>query len=646
MAALVDDGDTKTLPLPPGFTTANKKNPFFLGRFDGFRSLVKRDGNMLLPGVHSLYRKVFDFQQLYRDGMNKEAPVDIQPDGSVGPSGIHSSFDRCCTVSGYTMNPLSYVLRNNELLRSEMGLVNKWRSARHRDIFRATARHLLQTWKVSAPKLANRSKSGMPYMEYTAGEKLTRLYSMMEDGRKRVHRAFRMVGKHDLEGLRKDYGIVLGYILNTRGQVDYIGKDRWVNPFDFAMSGGKQGERMKADKTVFANGRAEPQMCAMRARIIQAFSNLPGTLMQIAANGHMQYMFVDMQSMTHHSDMDELCEEVNKKHGRADHSLYAGDVSDFDSTVPVFFDDEFYAILSEFYCDEFVELVKLSDRAPYFAPPLSKDGDPLWMGNPDDVSTFDVIGGIRSGSPWVSFKGKLFKIVEELCLADDFFHDVIERHDEYLHNQTVITIKNAGDDNQTYGPVEFIDWLEMARLKKDDNGVYEYGYFKVEKEKGAGFIGSIFYRDPDYQWHWMRKIHSAFEKQWCPEHGITSTHRKFYPFGWYQRKVIYGSHPQASLSNDMELHAWEESGCRHEFGNMNVIIDAAADMVGRPELYAESLADMEVLMSPDKLHYKFRDGTISERVLDLLVRRVDLDVCVNYMQDIYGGDFFDPITIQ
>lgn len=573
--------------------------------------LPMRRPTEVLPGVFSFDDRFLQFIRQLSKQLNEHPALKPELDENmmVGPNGIHTTFDRLRTVAGFASNPLSWVPIHNDILCDELGIPSDFRTQRHRDIFDEFFDLIFSEWKPTALKVPKHSTLGIPMMHvYDAGYKRecsTFLYEHIDD-------ILSLVGKRDFERLASEYGIVFCYNLNRRGQVDEPGKVRESNTKEYALSGGKKGQRIHADKkVVFPDGRVYDDFSATRERVVQGASWMLNCILQVVSSGHMYAMFDSYANTFHHRDPNDIAKEAAKA-GDATFS----DVSNYDASMREFLLRRMFERARRVWPDELIDMAEILYFAPYFTRPLDLNNDGpkrgTFVGNPYDPINKGVSAGNRSGHAWTSFVAKTMKVFDSLCVIDDIFGDVLGNVKLYLQGKGVISLKNNGDDEGAIGSTVAISAYRKVRYDG------QHGYFKIEPEKGQGFSGSLM------SWAGegaaIPRLHTPFEKFYCPERSIGGIFRPRWPIGFMTRLEAFEKHPSGHYAAEIHRQLWHDMMAPH-FGSFGEILIGAMESL---DVVYDGLTsiDKEVLDDPEKLYYKYTDADVSPEVLDRVVMRI------------------------
>lgn len=596
------------------------------------RPMTHQNGNFQVPNERSTSPEYLQFLDIACRLYNRDLKPSLDSDGYVGATGVHDGFDSIRTPPAYGMKTVTYLPVDNEMKRKEMKLPLTWLRERDRQIYEKLFDIVLRSWHVIDLKVAKNSKSGLPWLEYEVDKKMEMIRTILGSERN-FNIVLDGVLKENLERLFKDLRYVITFVHNVRWQVDRIGKSRLVADLEYALSGGKRGKMFPSDKRVVIGGVEYPEFSACRLRLIQGLSLLPAAMEQIKFAGHMKHMFVAFPETWHHTSVDSILARLADTD-----EIEAGDVSDYDSTVPWFMFEAFLKVMSAYYSPAEVEHTRMSLQAPYVTPPVERGAKKQWVGHPLLAADFKLKAGIRSGHPSVSCLGKLFKTGETLCIFDRMNGDVLEKMEEYLSWKRDLRIANSGDDEWDIMPSHRIKEYNVLRYSTDH--ATQVGYFKVEREAGKGFIGKIVQRTKgrNSTRKALPKIGSRFQKQYQNERGVDSLLRRKWPIGYYARRVLYKENPACRVAEQIDDYAWRKSGLERKHGPVDAIVEREFKlMIAEGGPLPETEADYFVLANPDAVHYAVDEKDVSKSVLDSLCKKVMHDEWLGTFSKHYGG---------
>lgn len=563
----------------------------------------------VLPGVYTYDDRLLQFIRQLSKELNEHPALkpELDTNSMVSANGVHTSFDRLRTVAGFASNPLGWISTDNTLLCDSLGLPQDFRNARHRMIFDEFFDLVWGSWKPTSIKVPKHSTMGLPLIwQYDANYKRAasvHLYKNASD-------VFSMIGRHEWEALADKYGIIFCYNLNRRGQVDEPGKERKVNSLEYALSGGRSGERLVADKhVVLPDGREYPDFSATRERVVQGASWFINCMLQPISSGTMYALFHEYPTVFHHTDPQDIADAAFHE-GDATFS----DVSQYDETMREFLLRRMFQRQRTFWPEHMVDAAEILYFAPYFSRPLDADGvrRGRFVGNPMNPIGEGVIAGNRSGHAFTSLVAKTMKVFDSLCVIDDIYKDVVGNVHHYLKDRGAIKLKNNGDDEGAIGSPTAIEAYRKVRYDG------QHGYFKIEPEKGQGFSGTLIrWKDTPLA---IPRLHTSLEKIYCPERPIGGIFRPRWPIGLLARLEAMEKHPVGHFATEIHRKLWHDMMQPH-YGSFGDLLSGAMEQL--PVQYdGLTSIEKEVLDDPEKLYYKYSDDDVSQAVLEEVCVRI------------------------
>lgn len=578
------------------------------------RPLVSRLPITIIPGFGANDRGVqsFDdaflaFYQQTIDDCNDQMPKDVDPRGYVGPSGIHDSFDRCLAVAGYSMNPMSMAPIDNAAFVESLGLpISDFRSARHKKIFHSFFRRLFSSWKRSSIKTAKLSTSGAPVWLPNAQHKREHALYLLSQ-HERVVRRFRARNMLSLAGEDK---VVFLFNAGRRDQVDAIGKERLVFPLEYALSGGRKGAPIVADKRVIIEGRTYERFSAVRARLFHGAPYAANFYPQIIATGTLHAMFENYAPTFHCSDVPKLAEGILPSE-----EVICSDATEYDRSMATFLIKEMFNVMREFWNDDWVDWSEHLAFSAYYTRPVSMaksgpESKPQRVGNPY-CPEHQVFKGNPSGHAMTSFIAKSMMVFDFLATADDITGNVDERMDDYLLHKMPLKTHNNGDDGMYRGERALVRRYAQHRF-----GEKNPGYFVLKPEQGHVWSGYIMAPQPEGGYRAYHRVHTTLEKLFCPERSAGSRFRPRWTIGFLQR-LNTGTNPSHSRLIEIIAKNWRDYAAPH-YGDLMEMITRHHE---RLEFNTAALtpADREVLEDITKYYSRgYTEEDISPQVMAML----------------------------
>lgn len=629
-------------PLPPGFEKASGKHPFFWKAWKWNVPLTTRRSVEMYPNVFTMDASYLNYLSMMRERGQDLLTVSLDDEGFVGETGIHKPVSAFGTVSGYMADPMAYPLKDNTLLRESLGLPNDWRRERDRQIYREWVDLFFAAWYDRPVKITDKSKFGMPYMEYAKAIKGAIVERALSD--QEFPKILKKLEARRLRDLRKDHQVILGGIVGKRGQSDSAETIRMVADREYAMSGGRAGKLIQTDKKVVVDNISYPGCNAQRARPIVGYSTTANSIGQILSTGHLYAAYERFAPCLKFAELqdkiDELCDEFLPLAPVL--SCFAADISNFDQTALAEFKwKEITASMATRWDPAIVSLQDLMHRAPYFTPALEVGGEAYWSGNPDNLNDFDSTGMLKSGHNMVTIVGIIEVVGDFLITADYAFGNVLGNVKSILEGDYHLRLWDKGDDHVIWGEPSAVQRYQEFATAKDGDKV-KYSYFAIAPEDGKQFIGQLMQRTGPRSFKALPRIHSLHEKSACNEHSVRTVFRPCWALGGFARKELYSASPAYDAYLELNRACWRDSGCEAKFGSLDAILDAGMDEGTTFWRQARTVIDLDVLINPQKLDYRYAEGAVSAGVVDLFKSTIKQELTSFWAHRLYSGEILDP----
>lgn len=599
----------------------NDSLSWIFGSFRGLKSpLVDRKPKELLLGVYSFDPVVLEYVRSLTFEFNKEFTPSLDDKKFVSKNGVHKSFDAMQTVAGYCSQPMSYTVVNNDLYCESLGLSSKtFKRPRHKEIFWELMQLAFSQYKYRPLRVPKLSTAGFPtgtsseVWKHRAGAWLLR----------HMEEPLELVGKGSYWQLAKKYGVVFLYKQQKRTQVDPPGKKRWAFNLEYALSGGRRSEPVAVDKSVKLPGGDFSDFSAVRVRSIHGAPFLTNIPLQAISTGVLYALFDWAGPTFHHTDMTVIAEKIEVS-GDAVFS----DISNYDMSMREFILRELMAVCREFMDERLVKWCETLLFAPYFTQPVAiPDGPggpgfsslrPQMIGDPRDPENA-VIAGNRSGHAWTSLIAKLIKFWDTLCVIDDLTGDVVGNVREYATHKMPLKVVNNGDDEGLIGPPAMVEAFRNYRFSQDSNP----GYFAAEPEDGQIFSGFMFMKE-EGRVRAVPRLHTTFEKIYCPERSIGGNFRPYWADGVEDRLTLdlspnadYSQNPSLGKALDIHNRLWHDKMAK-KYGSLVQIIMQGKLLEPVREELALTRIEREIRDRPEKLIYKYTDEDVSPEFLKMI----------------------------
>lgn len=596
---------------------------FMDGRAKHREPLVERNHRVILPGMDSFDHDVLKMQRTLVDELNKALPVSLD-DELFTDTGVHTSFDNIKGVAGYMQNPMSAKTIDNKLLRKELGLTPGY-SKRQKEIAELIWNLVWSRAKPSRVNVPKMSAGGMRRMSHDPQWKLD--YARWKTSPAVYDKFLQAVERGDAYWLANEMEIVYGMYLQKRLQLDSPGKVRLANDWAYALSGGARGTRRETDKrVVLPDGSVWEDFSALRVRVIDAGPWSINCDLQMVASSHMRALFELYPNTFHVNTASEITAVVNGKY------VYCSDVSEYDQSMSSDAIATVFRTMRARYPEGICRSAERLYQAPYFARPLSLEGDRgQWVKDPMDWG-FEMNSGNRSGHAFTSLVAKVNKIIETFFLFDHMYPVTVANVENYLRGAMPVGAVNNGDDEIVWTETR----VDMARFKTL-RGELELGHYVVKPEVGQGFSGLLLVR-PDrnvLEYKPTPRLQTPFEKCYVPERSIGTMMRQFWPIGWFDRINSLHESDAGREAWAIHNHAYRKH-LEPRFGALVGILERG--LRDLPSLGREYTAiEREVLAEPDKLHYKYSADDVSEKVLNAITSNIPPEYTAGWLKRYYTG---------
>jgi hypothetical protein len=415
------------------------------------------------------------------------------------------------------------------------------------------------------------------------------------------------------------YGLIAASSLSLRNQYDgfkkgpngkYKSKERLVNDYDFAISGGKNGSRFATSKDVYINGLIYPGKACTRTRIVNA---LPSAYNNIGSS-----VFEGLRSAAekkYHMTWKHRGKEHVKSKIDGYPYVIGLDVTQYDNSFPEWLYEEWLNELP--LTEDFKAFCRLGMKAPSFYSANGDKPEPVWTGDPLDIEYYNQYTGLPSGIFYTSMLGKDGFTWAVLCMLDDINSDVLGNVDAILrHEHPKYAISNMGDDTIVHSSSQNL--IDSLRTRAEHNAFGMSEYFKVDIEDGFRFLGMVGYKDEEGEVHLVGDLATYFGNMLVPERSIGSKMRQYGVYGLVERREVYRDNPSFEKADEIFQETFREV-----FGiSWMELLEQNMVLPQDSNIYVRNPADLEVLLDPSKLFYKYDSSEISEEILEIIQTNV------------------------
>lgn len=648
----------------PGIFDVNKdilndpraKLAFMANPTPGVRSALRPYVGMPIqvhPGVLSADPQFDAFKFELAVELSKMYPPNIDDHGFADETAVTRDYSALLTTSGLKMGQANVPPKDRSKMLADAGIINGWASPRHKRIGEALHRFIFGHRVPGASahfQLA--SSTTAPSHWGGPGSQLQKQF-MFRDLATNVDDVLRLVDDTNLLELYRRYGIMnlmkLVERQQSEGVIDLLGGDltpkkRLVADFEYMMTGGHGGSRIEASKTKYTRDMFGLKYgVGTRVRTAYGLCGQINALMTMVLAGSREYYFDEGEYTWHHTTPDQIYDGI-----RDFVEIIGFDATTMDQFFPTFFLQEHVRLLGDYFDPRYVKLVNWVNGAPYYAPQLGENMDPFFVGDPRDPDSFNVDVGLSSGRADNPDLGKWYMTTVYLCLLDDFTHDLLEQggNDEQSIAQVLkgrhpaFGLKDMGDDAMVGFKAGYERLAAKFRDELRKEGEREKAkicpYARLDIEMGIAFLGNVIFKDRMGQIQIPKPNPVTFmANRHCPERGINTGMRQFWGHGMeaaiehYSRAgdVIY-----ESLKLERELWRKWMPG----YPTPEQMSNKAMTLKPLPITSSLSYAEMEVILDPTKLFYKYKPSDVSEDIASLFTSTIEGEFIDKHMRRIWA----------
>lgn len=623
----------------------------FLASEDGVRSALRPYVGVpgpIISGLLSVDPRIDEVKHFLALEFSKQLKPNIDADGFADYTAVTRDFSAMLTATGVKASAANAPPTNRTKMLEEAGIASSFQSERHERIFKAMHRIIFKNRVPEAPmSFQVRSSSTMPTWYRGQGSQFQK-QSMIHHLGTNLHHIFEMLERDDLRGLYQDYEMYFGMKLVERAQSegvkdilngDYTPKPREVADQLYAQSGGKEGRRYVSSKTsVTKDIFGLKYGIGARIRTAYAVCGQINMILGLFLAGTRARYLVEAGYTWHHTTPEALFQDIKE----FEHVI-GMDVKTMDQFFPKFLLDMHSDLMGTYYDKRLGKLVAYINGLPYYAPQLTEGGAPFWAGDPRDPRSFTIDPGLSSGRTDNPDLGKWYMTSTYMCLADDVSGGVLElgANDEAsvmmvlqgLHPK--FGIKDMSDDALIGYKKGFEDEGRKLRKlveEKEAQGTSASPYAVLGLETGIAFLGNVILKDELGRVARPKPNPVTFMvNRYCPERGINSQTRQYWAHGMLAALEHYSR--AGSIITDMlsiEREAWRRFLPEYPTPEQTI-----ADVVRQQRLPINSAltpADIEILLDPTKLYYKFDPSEVSPDVARLFTASIDGKIVDKYIK--------------
>jgi hypothetical protein len=577
---------------------------------------------------------VWSVDKNYRKACNvidKELSEAHQPESHDGFStnGITGDFSAINCVSGIKAIPGNAPVVDADSMIAAKGLAGGLVSKRHERIFDTLWDLMFSTFKESDTSISRISSSTIPLFTSAVPTKQAFLELILNN----VDDVLNLVLKDDFKTLQAKYGVALAYVLGERHQPD---GGKWVDGvfvpkprFGFTREGifsddPEVHKQIEVDKTSHLKDVYGLTNCsAMRVRTVFGLAGFVTYFMSCLLNMAREHYLKEYAFTWKHSTREQIFDKVK------DSSWVTGlDVTQMDQHVPSWFLDRYAKRWESHVHPGLAKLFQLMNTAPYFCPQLGPGESPFWVGNPYSASGFWPRPGLASGRPDVPDLGKFWMTFVYACMIDDINHDILEQAAtersslaKFLKGGYKIKLLDMGDDAVVMGDDSTQPFkIELSKRIADKTAT---PYAILDVEKVVAFLGNVFMKDKITHEILLPEPNpvTLIVNRFAREHSVyNQNHSQYWGAGLLLALEHYGKSSKA-----MEVWEHMEDIWRVQMPGVptpTIMAKAHARLNPIGGIAGVSDADIQVLLDPSKLHYKFTPDMLSDGVKDKFTTNV------------------------
>lgn len=635
----------------------------------------------VFPGVWSTDPQYLHFIDLLSIRLTKAFPPCVDDNGMLHGNGVRSNFLNLRYIGGFPMKQATWPLIDNSHRRSNEGLLNEFKDELDEKIFRAFVRVFFEEVDGEPVRLRKGSSSMIPF--FTTDPKLKE--AIFRKSLQEAKTASDYFSKGEFRKAFAKTGIGGAYFLVYRTQTsdgisivdgNFVPKTRMVADREYALSSGRAGRLFASDRDASDVPNARKGFFRPRLRTAMgAPLGISSTILPIA-QGVRRAIYRRFPFSFHHTTREKKQERLRQWHD----AIFV-DVSDHDMLWPheLYLDVIIEELLHLGYSEWWVKLLDVSLRMPiYVSTPAEGEGHEL-LGSLDE---YDVRVGLPSGHPMTDLLGSLgmafiYALIQLDHTARSYKDQMINLSvDEicsffvrpYLRGELPFGAQSKSDDAVMTWKRGYTTSVTALRQKMKDKE-HISPYMHVSYEIGAAFLGDVAVTPENGrldQTTYIGNIVSYVVNLFAPEYSLDShirdrsiTKRGFPGLGYKTHPEVYGSSPIwveiNRIIDDTWFEVFSESfdmmrrrQYHHDLKALNAQIDQKVTREGAFDTYSSvvqfSPIDYEVLVSPDKLRYKYQPSDVHPLLLGLSDFLIAGDEIREYITSVYKGATYDTKT--
>lgn len=619
----------------------------------------------VLPGIWSNEPNFLLFKDLLSRELSRRFTPNVDQMGRVTGNGVRSNFFGMRHINGYPAYPATYPLVENAYLREEKGLSNSFVEPWHETVLECLIDLLFTDLEPLPMKVRKGSSSMIPWFTNVMSQKL----DLARFSQRHAVDAFALIQKGEYESAFEQYFIGGAYNTVYRSQstdqVSYekgvfTSKPRPVADLEFALSGGKKGTFEAPSREMHSVDFASPPGF-FRERLRTAMGGPWGlnSVLMPHAQSVRHKMYTEYAYTFHHTSRLE-----KQRKFREQRFTINMDVSNHDwfwgskLMLPVF--QRRLEALG--YPEWFVHFYMLKSTMPNYVTAPGPDLDNGLLGDWRDPTYY---GGLNSGNVYTDIEGSIGMVFvylvaqlehtarELIPMFSRSKESCTQAVDAYLRGSLDISIFDKSDDASLNWKTPHGQSRAEAFLRRmqTDDSFQPSPYMIIENQHGGAFLGDLLLFPTTgniKEVTLIGDIQSMLVNEFSPEYGVqsairdrTRVRRPFPGLAWASIPDAYGSSPIYQDVRDIIERIWQQvygysyNGMRDKLltedeTNLRKFTRSFAN-IGVPDL---TDIDLEVLLKPERLQYKYEPDDVSPDIVDLLFNGLPLEEVEPYFNSI------------
>lgn len=539
-------------------------------------------GVMVTPEIRSTEPVYREFAADLADVLSEEFPPSKTIEGWYRAPAVPGNFLGLNTVAGIRMNPAG----SPPLDRPTKATA--FLDSSHERALEILLKLMSAKWTPAPYAISRIASTGPPVFTTDVDEKW-RQFVAFRDAAADIGQA---INSDSLERLYVEHGIVFAYVVGRRAQVDRVKEE--------------DGRLLSADRVVtdwlgnIVTAAKYPlfddtRHIAMRTRLVYAMSGSVNYGLGAGWAGFKHHLR-DRYAFTW------LAQDPPTMLARASAraAAFSLDVKNFDQNHPRFAIEYVVKNVNSLQ-PWFIDTTLTALRAPVLIPNDYEGGRGYgWSGDPFKLADFVGDYGNPSGlgpNYWFNWTMGAWLVLVGLIEVGVFPLDRLteEGVDRWLQGvDDISAFWNSGDDNVLLFSDPAVARKAHAWFASD-----VHPYYSMKVEAGMTFLGTLFVSESGHRYAYPNPVSQVLNFL-APEKGVDSPHRRFAPFGWFERKRPFSSNPAHKrideLTNDRFARYFSETLDDHLRRYLRY----------PPMVTGLNWAELQAILNRETVHYKIR----------------------------------------